>query len=393
VDKRIFSGILLASLALSMSLILVNTAVKQAKAAPDPWEMPVIYLQSIPLGPSTLQVNVAVYNLTNTFYPTDEEWHPGKPLGPYATGPSSQFNYSLGNLYAFDIAISWNPGVLSYTSHVKTVPRRTTPQPFRSKGVLNSPVVLAVDNVDPVAGTYRLGYTSQYPASSFNAPTDAANMFSMTFTILSTGDYGLSLDSVDLAVDNIQFPNVQPQIPYRVVLDPHLPYNIGVEAAPRNKDIIGEGMRFDTYALVKNAGDSSEIFNVTIYATSSVGDYIVGTASTNVPARSAQTIKVTCATTGLAKGTYRTKAVVDTVTDEVYTADNELTQGTIFITLVGDIDGSRSVNIFDIVKIAGSYGACLPSPRYDPYADINNDGCCSDIFDIVRCSMNYGRSW
>jgi hypothetical protein len=393
VDKRIFSGILLTALALSMSLMVFNTAVRQVKAAPNPWEMPVIYIQSISLGPSTLRVNVAIYNLTNTFYPTDKEWHPAEPLGPYVTGPSSQFNYSLGNLYAFDISISWNPAILSYTSHVKTVPRCTAPQPFRSRGALNSPVMLAVDNVDPVAGTYRLGYTSQYPASSFNAPTDAANVFSMTFTILGPGDYGLSLDSVDLAVDNIQFPHVQPQIPYRVVLDPHLPHNTGVEAAPRNKDIIGEAMRFDTYALMKNAGDSPETFSVTIYATNSVGDYIVGNASTTAPARSTQTIKVTCTTTGLAKGTYSIRAITDTATNETYNADNELTQSTIFITLVGDIDGSRSVNIFDIVKMAGSYGACLPSPRYDPYADIDNDGCCSDIFDIVRCARNYGRSW
>jgi hypothetical protein len=391
--KKDVSGILLTLLALSMSVLIFNVAVKQAKAAPDPWEMPVIYIQAIPLPPDALRINVAVYNLTNTFYPTDDEWSPGQPLGTYITGPVARYNYTLGNLYGFDIQISWNPAVLSYTSHVKTVPRGTTPQPFRSKGILNSPVLLANDDVDAVAGTYRIGYTSNAPAASFNAPEDAANVFSMTFAVLGAGDYGLSFDSINLAVDNIAFPLAQPIVPYRVVLDPYLAHNVGVEAAPRNKDVVGEGKGFDTYALVKNAGDSSETFDVTIYATNATADYVVGTASTTVAARTAQTVKVTCSSTGLAKGTYTVKAVVDTVTSETYTADNELIQGTIFVTLPGDIDGSQCVNIFDIVAMAAGYGAPnQASPSYNPYADIDNNYAVN-IFDIVTAAGKYGLCW
>ena len=401
-NKKDVSGILLTLLALSMSLLVFNVAVKQAKAdiinPPDPWEMPVLYLQSIALGPNTLRVNCAVYNLTNTFYPTDEEWSPGEPLGEWVNAtqqPVSRFNYSLGNLYAFDISISWNPAVLSYTSRVKTVPRSPSlnTAPFRSKGILNSPTVIAYDNVDPVAGTYRIGYSSYAPAASFNAPGDAANVFSMTFAVLGAGDYGLSFDSVSLVVDNIRFPLAQPNVPYRVVLDPYLAHNVGVEAAPRNKDIIGQGKPFDTYALVKNAGDSSETFDVTIYATNATDDYVVGTASTTVAARTAQTVKVICSSTGLAKGTYTIKAIVDTVTDETYTADNELIQGTILVTLAGDVDGNKCVNIFDIVKMAGAYG--VPNqyhPKYDPYCDLDNNYAIN-IFDIVTAAGNYGKCW
>jgi hypothetical protein len=130
-DKTIISRLLLALLVLSRSSAVLNGVVKQAAAVFDPWNIPVVYVQPILLGPSTLRVNVAVYNLTNAFWPTDEEWMPGGPLGAYSAGPVARYNYSLGNLYAFDISIRWNASVLSYVSHGRTVPRGTTPQSFR----------------------------------------------------------------------------------------------------------------------------------------------------------------------------------------------------------------------------------------------------------------------
>jgi hypothetical protein len=393
-SRKDVSGILLALLALSMSMLVFNVAVKQARAdnPPDPWEMPTVYLQAIDLGPNKLRVNCAVYNLTNAFYPTDEEWDPGEPLGLWVnatTQPVSRYNYSLGNLYAFEFIISWDPTVLGYLSHDKTVPRSTY-QPFRSKGILNSPVLQGVDDVDPVAGTYRIAYSSQFPALSFNAPEDAANVFSMTFTKLTTGPTGLNLDSVSLIVDNIRFPNAQPLCPWRAVMDPDpgADHNVGVEAAPRNKDVVGETKAFDTYALVRNTGSTPETFNVYVYA----GSTQVGTASTTVAAGTAQTVKITCSTAGLAKGTYIIKANA-TVPGDVYDADNELIQGSIIVTLPGDVDGNKAVNIFDIVKMAGAYGASSQEhTKYDPYSDLNNDGKV-DIFDIVTAAGNYGKSW
>ncbi len=386
--KKTLSAILMALLALSMSMMVFNVAVKQAKATPDEWEMPVVYVQPIALGANKVRVNVAVYNLTNTFYSTDEEWNPGEPLGPYVGG-TSRYNYSLGNLYAFDISMSWNPAVLQYVSHDKTVPRTAATQPWRSKGILNSPVLVASDIVNPTAGTYRCAYASQSPAVPFNAAGDAANVFTLTFNILAAGDYGLSLTAVNLAVDIVTFPGVQPMVPWRSVLAPQVAHNIGVEAAPRNKDVVGEGKPFDTYALIKNAGTTTEAASVTIYA----GATVVGTASTNIAAGSQMTVKVTCSTTGLAKGTYVIRAVVATVSGETYTLDNDMVQGTIMVTLAGDVDGSKNVNIFDIVKMAAGYGAnSQEAPGYDPYADLDNNYAIN-IFDIVLAASNYGKSW
>lgn len=396
-SRKDVTGILLTLLALSMSTLVLNVAVKQAKAAPDPWEMPVVYVQSIllPGPPDKLRVNVAVYNLSNTFYPTDEEWVEGGPLPPYVSGELARYNYSLGNLWAFDIAMSWNPAVLQYVSHVKTAPRNATYGPFRSKGILatNEPqirVQKAADVVNAVAGECRVAYTSLYPAQCFNAPLDAANAFSLTFNVLGAGAYGLSIENASLVVDNIRFPFAQPKIPYRVVLDPDLEPNVGVDAAPRNKDVVGETKAFDTYVLVKNTGTTPKTFDVRVYA----GATQVGTASSGAVAAGTQvTVKVACSTTGLVKGVYTIKAQAVAVGGETYTADNEITQGTIIVTLAGDVDGSKNVNIFDIVKMASGYGAGnQAAANYDPYSDLDNDYKIN-IFDIVTAAGNYGKSW
>jgi hypothetical protein len=69
-----------------------------------------------------------------------------------------------------------------------------------------------------------------------------------------------------------------------------------------------------------------------------------------------------------------------------------LTNGWIFVTIPGDIDCDRDVDIFDVVRIAGAYGAECPDPRYDPSCDLNGDGNI-DIFDIVAAAVNYGEEW
>jgi len=359
--KKNVSGVLLTLLALSTSFLAFNIAVKQTKAQPNPWEMPIVYLETITPAAGKLKLTLAIYNLSNTFYSTDEEWVQGGPLPPYSPGPVTRYNYSLGNLYAFDISIRWNPAVLSYVSHMKKVPVQTYPG-----GILNSPVLLAVDDVDAVAGTYRIAYTSNFPAAPFNAENESAQVFSMMFNVLSAGDNGLSIDSISLVVDNVRFPSAQPVIPWRTVIS-------GIEAGAPNKKITGGP--FSTNVIVVNNESSEHVYDITIYANTMV----VGSTSVSVPAYSTKTVNVACSIAGLVKGNYILKA-------------DGLPIGGLFVTLAGDVDGNRAVNIFDIVKMAGVYGIKNTDIRYDPYCDLDNDGD-TDIFDIVQAAGNYGKSW
>ncbi len=78
--------------------------------------------------------------------------------------------------------------------------------------------------------------------------------------------------------------------------------------------------------------------------------------------------------------------------DEASTEDNWLMGDEVFVTLPGDADGDRDVDIFDIVRMAGAYGINMPDSRYDPNSDWEGDGDV-DIFDIVTATTHYGENW
>ena len=64
----------------------------------------------------------------------------------------------------------------------------------------------------------------------------------------------------------------------------------------------------------------------------------------------------------------------------------------IFVTLGGDVDGNRQVDLFDIVLMAWGYGTSEGQPKFNANYDIDGDGDI-DIFDLVIAAGNYGKSW
>ena len=139
---------------------------------------------------------------------------------------------------------------------------------------------------------------------------------------------------------------------------------------------------------VTNQGDTPEVFNVTLYANASV----IGKQSIALDPAESATLTFIWNSAGWAMGNYTISAVADTVPGEEATGDNTLDDGFVFVTLAGDIDGDRDVDILDIVRMAGVYGVSWPDPRYNPNSDWDGNGVI-DIFDIVIAAGNYGKHW
>ena len=154
------------------------------------------------------------------------------------------------------------------------------------------------------------------------------------------------------------------------------------------KTVVGQGHSTYVNVTIRNQGDYDETFSSALNVTAT----IVGLV-TNVTliSQNSASIYFEWSTTGYAKGNYSLKAQVFPVDGEIDVEDNTFAFW-VLVTIAGDVDGNREVNIFDIVMIAGSYGAVAGGPGYVPNCDIDGSSTI-DIFDVVLAAGNYGRSW
>jgi hypothetical protein len=209
--------------------------------------------------------------------------------------------------------------------------------------------------------------------------------FSWDTTSFAAGNYTISAEA-DVVVnetdtlDNVLIAGV---VHVRV-----LHHDIAVMDSVFLKNIVGQGYSTYTNATLRNQGDYVETFNVTLNTSSTVIDLLTNISLAN---RTSTSIILSWNTTGYTLGNYTVKVHACPVTGEIDLEDNILSSW-IIITIPGDVDGNRQVDIFDIVMIASVYSKTQGEPEYVANCDINGDGTI-DIFDVVIAAGNYGESW
>jgi len=156
-----------------------------------------------------------------------------------------------------------------------------------------------------------------------------------------------------------------------------------------SKTIVGQEYTISIETTVKNRGFYFENFNVIAYANTT----ITQTQTITLTSGNSTTITFTWNTTGFAYGNYTISAVADIVPGETFTADNNLTNGDVMVTIPGDVNGNKIVDIFDIGTISAHWhpGPPIGPLGYHANADINNDGAV-DIFDIGITSAHWGQT-
>jgi len=183
-----------------------------------------------------------------------------------------------------------------------------------------------------------------------------------------------------------------------VVTSPLAVHDIAVTEVTTSKDgctpipTVCENYTAEIKVKVRNQGGYVEsFFDVYCYVSNLLGDYEVGMQTISLNPDETANLAFTWDTHGYAKGTYTVWAYAPPVPGETDTADNTFTDGTITVTMQGDLNADKIVDIFDIVRVALSFGANPSSPNWDPNADINGDGLI-DIFDIVIIALHFGES-
>jgi len=161
--------------------------------------------------------------------------------------------------------------------------------------------------------------------------------------------------------------------------------NIAILNISPSKTVVGKGFTLYIYVSVQNQGWNTETFNITAYANTT----IIQIKNVTLPSGSPKTITLTWDTAGFVKGKYTVSAYAWPIIGEIDKADNTKDGGTVLVSIAGDVNGDRLVDISDLVITVGAIPSTptINPEIWNPNADINGDGVC-DISDLVICVGN-----
>jgi len=120
----------------------------------------------------------------------------------------------------------------------------------------------------------------------------------------------------------------------------------------------------------------------------------IGKQTIALSSRNFTTITFTWNTSGFAKGNYTIWAYAWPVQNETDEEDNTLIDGTVLVSIVGDVNGDHLVDVSDLVITVGTIPSSpkVNPEKWNPNADINSDGIC-DVSDLVICIGSIPSSW
>jgi hypothetical protein len=155
------------------------------------------------------------------------------------------------------------------------------------------------------------------------------------------------------------------------------------------KTVVGQGYSLCVNVTVRNRGDYTEVFNLTLHATTTIIDTLT---NMTLMSGNSTTISFIWNTTTVAYDNYTISCNIPPVQDEIYTVNNILVDGWVSVTIPGDVDGDYDVDIYDIVKMCAAYGCKIGDLGYDANCDVDVDGDI-DIYDIVIACSHYGETY
>jgi parallel beta-helix repeat protein len=163
-------------------------------------------------------------------------------------------------------------------------------------------------------------------------------------------------------------------------------HDVGIIGVNVSKTVVGEGLSMNFTVKVLNYGEQAETFNITIITNSTA----VQTQEVNLAIRTSETIIFTWNTTGFAKGNYTIIAYATVVEGELNTVNNNFTDGTVLVSIVGDVNGDGRVRVDDVLAVALGFGSNFGEPRYNANFDINGD-LKIRIDDVLAAAQHFGQ--
>ena len=174
-------------------------------------------------------------------------------------------------------------------------------------------------------------------------------------------------------------------------------HDIAVVGATPSKTVVAIGESISINASVMNKGTEAETFNVSAYYdTTEIDTQTV----TELTAHAKKTLIFTWNTTGVPYDNYTISVYANPVPGETDTDDNTYSDGTVMVTIKGDLNGDEIVDTLDVVTAATAFGSMeVDDPntpwnetkKWNPIADTVQDGVI-DILDLVIIGVNFGKT-
>jgi parallel beta-helix repeat protein len=185
------------------------------------------------------------------------------------------------------------------------------------------------------------------------------------------------------------------------LMQPWTPPDVAITALWTSKTIVFQNYTMYVYVNVTNKGNILQSFHVSAYG----NDTLIRSYNVSLWPAFTGTLTVAWTATDWVKGSYVISAQADILQDEVNTADNNMTDSRIIVTMVGDLTGAPGHSVWDFVpdgtvdgsdlivlnRCFGSWPEALPPMRWNTNCDINNDGTV-DGSDLIIVTRHFGEA-
>lgn len=175
--------------------------------------------------------------------------------------------------------------------------------------------------------------------------------------------------------------------------------DIAVTSVKPSKNVIGQEYTMNITVQVENQGYFNETFNVTLYGNTTA----IATQTIILTSENSKTIIFAWNATDFPKGNYTIWAYAWPLEDETDTLNNTCTGCSVFVGIIGDVNGNRKVDLDDVLAVAIAYGSnrgtdmqywhqppCPCGCPHSPNVDID-DNRKIDVSDYLWVAINYGK--
>jgi uncharacterized protein (DUF2141 family) len=166
-------------------------------------------------------------------------------------------------------------------------------------------------------------------------------------------------------------------------------YDLAVTELKTSKAVVGRGFPTQINVTVVNEGTlPNTMLKVAAYANTT----LIGTQTIqSLPNGTGTTLTFNWDTTNFTMGNYTITSYAIPILGETDTSNNILTNGTVKVTIPGDLNGDGVVDVSDFGILQRAWGSSPGMSNWDPRADINGDGVV-DLTDFGIMQMNWGLS-